>query len=143
MRGTIKWKRPANGTVGRRGRSSGHFASGFGPRLIVDTIGLSSMPVANGSHGGAGEQIVSSRRFVRSVVGSCTFGRIHKSRGLGNGRRTPKGSGTGAEHCPGRRGEAAGSSAKPVRVRQASVEESSDRRGQGDAFSAHGRVAPR
>src|SRR5881296_2767980 len=59
---------------------------------------------------------------------------------LGLGRRNPKGSGTGAEHCPGGGGEAARSSAEPLRVCQTGVEKSSERRGQGDSFSANGRM---
>src|SRR5256712_9744158 len=86
MRGTIKWKRSANGTVGRRGRSSGHFGSGFGPRLTVDTIGFSSIPVAIGSHGGAGEAKASSRGFVRSGGGA----RSSSCLGVGGCAKAPR-----------------------------------------------------
>src|SRR5439155_12375517 len=80
---------------------------------------------------------------TKTMVRRYTFGRIRKSRGLVHGRRNPKGSGTGAEHCPGGGGEAARSSAEPLRVCQTGVEKSSERRGQGDSFSANGRMASR
>src|SRR5436853_2644982 len=66
-----------------------------------------------------------------------------KIQGVGDGRRTTQGSGTGDQHCTGGRGEDPRASAKPVRLCQAGVEGPTRGRGGTDPFSEDGGVASR